>query len=116
MNKPSIEIAEEEAINTVLAENRYHEIQKQIYYDQTVLGVSICKNTFQPGAGIKIEYVDPANVVYSYTENPHFDDCFYWGEIKTLPITELKKINTSLTRADMDEISKYSQSLSLIHI
>ena len=108
--KPSIEIAEEEAINTVLAENRYHEIQKQIYYDQTVLGVSICKNTFQPGAGIKIEYVDPANVVYSYTENPHFDDCFYWGEIKTLPITELKKINTSLTRADMDEISKYSQS------
>ncbi len=108
--KPSIEIAEEEAINTVLAENRYHEIQKQIYYDQTVLGVSICKNTFQPGAGIKIEYVDPANVVYSYTENPHFDDCFYWGEIKTLPITELKKIDTSLTRADMDEISKYSQS------
>ena len=108
--KPSIEIAEEEAINTVLAENRYSEIQKQIYYDQTVLGISICKNTFQPGAGIKIEYVDPANVVYSYTENPYFDDCFYWGEIKTLPITELKKIDTSLTRADMDEISKYSQS------
>ena len=108
--KPSIEIASEEAINTVLAENRYYEIQKQLYYDQTVLGVSMCKNTFKPGSGISIDYVDPANVVYSYTEDPHFQDCFYWGEIKTLPITELKKIDTSLTRADMDEISKYSQS------
>ena len=108
--KPSIEIAEEEAINTLLSENRYYEIQKQLYYDQTVLGVSICKNSFKPGAGITIEYVDPANVVYSYTEDPHFKDCFYWGEIKTLPITELKKIDTSLTRQDMDEISKYSQS------
>ena len=108
--KPSIEIAEEEAINTLLSENRYYEIQKQLYYDQTVLGVSMCKNSFKPGAGISIEYVDPANVVYSYTEDPHFEDCFYWGEIKTLPITELKKIDTSLTRQDMDEISKYSQS------
>ena len=108
--KPSIEIAEEEAINTVLESNRYNEIQKQLYYDQTVLGISICKNRFLPGAGILIDYVDPANVVYSYTEDPHFQDCFYWGEIKTLPITELKKIDPSLTRVDMEEISKYSQS------
>ena len=108
--KPSIEIAEEQAINTVLESNRYHETQKRIYYDQTVLGISMCKNVFQPGAGIKVEYVDPANVVYSYTEDPHFSDCFYWGEIKTIPITELKKIDPSLTRVDMEEISKYSQS------
>lgn len=108
--KPSIEIAEEEALNTVLESNRYYEIQKQLYYDQTVLGISMCKNRFLPGSGIEIDYVDPANVVYSYTEDPHFQDCFYWGEIKTLPITELKKIDPSLTRVDMEEISKYSQS------
>tara|TARA_R100001460_G_scaffold52800_1_gene91727 strand:+ start:1127 stop:3562 length:2436 start_codon:yes stop_codon:yes gene_type:complete len=108
--KPAIEIAEEEAINTVLAENRYKEIQKQLYYDQMVLGISVCKHSFKLGSGISIEYVDPANVVYSYTEDPTFKDCFYWGEIKTLPIIELKKIDPSLTNADMDEISKYSQS------
>jgi len=108
--KPAIEIAEEEAINTVLAENRYSQIQKQLYYDQMVIGISMCKHSFKPGAGIEIEYVDPANVVYSYTEDPHFKDCFYWGEIKTLPIIELKKIDPSLTNSDMDEISKYSQS------
>jgi|TARA_R100000149_G_C5876253_1_gene140150 hypothetical protein len=108
--KPAIEIAEEEAINTVLAENRYRDIQKQLYYDQMVLGISICKHSFKLGSGIAIEYVDPANVVYSYTEDPTFKDCFYWGEIKTLPIIELKKIDPSLTNEDMDEISKYSQS------
>lgn len=108
--KPAIEIAEEEALNTVLAENRYSQIQKQLYYDQMVLGISMCKHSFKPGAGIEVEYVDPANVVYSYTEDPNFKDCFYWGEIKTLPIIELKKIDTSLTNEDMDEISKYSQS------
>jgi len=108
--KPSIEIAQEEAVNTVLAENRYNEIQKRLYYDQTVIGISMCKNSFLPGSGISIEYVDPANVVYSYTEDPHFSDCFYWGEVKTLPITELMKIDPTLTRADMNEISQYSQS------
>ena len=87
-----------------------NETQKRIYYDQTVLGISMCKNVFQPGAGIKVEYVDPANVVYSYTEDPHFKDCFYWGEIKNVPITELLKIDPKLTNDDLEKISKYSQS------
>jgi hypothetical protein len=68
------------------------------------------KQEFLPGDGVKISYVDPANVVYSYTEDPQFKDCFYWGEIKTLPITELLKIDQTLTNEDLDTISKYSQS------
>lgn len=108
--KPAIEIAEEEAINTILEENKYWDLRKQLDYDLTVLGISVSKHEFLPGAGVKISYVDPANVVYSYTEDPHFKDCFYWGEIKTIPIIELKKIDTSLTNEDLEEISKYSQS------
>lgn len=107
--KPAIEIAEEEAINTIFAENHYDDIRKRIDYDQMVLGIGVAKHEFLPGAGVEISYVDPANVVYSYTEDPYFRDCFYWGEIKTLPITELMKIDPSLTREDLDEISKYSQ-------
>jgi hypothetical protein len=108
--KPAIEIAEEEAINTIFAENHYDDIRKRIDYDQMVLGIGVAKHEFLPGAGVEISYVDPANVVYSYTEDPYFRDCFYWGEIKTLPITELLKIDQSLTREDLEEISKYSQS------
>lgn len=108
--KPAIEIAEEEAINTILDDNRYYDIRKQVDYDITTLGVGMVKHMFLPGDGVRIEYVDPANMVYSYTEDPHFRDCFYWGELKTVHTTELVKIDTSLTNDQLAEISKYSQS------
>jgi hypothetical protein len=108
--KPAIEIAEEEAIDTMFQENHYDDIRKQLDYDSTVVGMAVSKHEFLPGSGVEISYVDPANVVYSYTEDPHFKDCFYWGEIKTLPITELTKIDPTITREDLEEISKYSQS------
>ena len=108
--KPAIEIAEEEAINTILDENRYDNIRKQCDYDLMTIGIAVEKHEFLPGAGVQISYVDPANIVYSYTEDPYFRDCFYWGEIRTLSITELYKIDQSLTREDLEQISKYSQS------
>jgi len=108
--KPAIEIAEETAIDTMFDENHYQDIRKRIDYDLTVLGMGVAKTEFLPGAGVKVEYVDPANIVYSYTEDPNFKDCFYWGEIKTVPIIELKKIDQTLTNADLEEISKYGQS------
>ena len=108
--KPAIEIAEEEAINTLLAENHYQDTRKRLEYDITTVGIGIVKHEFLPGSGIQVSYVDPANVVYSYTEDPYFKDCFYWGEIKTLPITELLKIDQSLTNENLQEISQYSQS------
>lgn len=108
--KPAIEIAEEEAINTIFDENHYQDTRKRIDYDLTVLGIGVAKHEFLPGAGVEISYVDPANIVYSYTEDPFFRDCFYWGEIKTLPVVELLKIDPTLTREDLEEISKYSQN------
>jgi len=108
--KPAIEIAEEEAINTIFDENHYDDLRKRFDYDQMVLGVSVAKHEFLKGSGVKVSYVDPANVVYSYTEDPHFKDCFYWGEIKTVPIIELLKIDPTLTNEDLEEISKYGQS------
>jgi hypothetical protein len=108
--KPSIEIAEEEAVNTILQENHYDDTRKRVDYDLTVLGIGMAKQEFLSGEGVRVSYVDPANVVYSYTEDPHFKDCFYWGEIKTVPITELLKIDQSLNNEDLETISKYSQT------
>jgi len=108
--KPAIEIAEEEAINTLLAENHYEDLRKRVDLDLMVLGVGMTKHQFLLGQGVTVDYVDPANVVYSYTEDPYFKDCFYWGEIKTIPITELVKIDPDITNEQMQEISKYSQS------
>lgn len=107
--KPAIEIAEEEAINTIFDENHFDDTKKRINYDIASIGIGIGKHEFLQGAGVKISYVDPANVVYSYTEDPFFKDCFYWGEIKTIPITELMKIDQSLSKEDLQEITQYSQ-------
>ena len=108
--KPAIEIANEIAINTMFEESHYIDTRKRVDMDLTTLGIGISKHSFLQGAGVQVEYVDPANVVYSYTEDPYFKDCFYWGEIKTVPISEVIKIDPDLTEGDMEEISKYSQS------
>ena len=108
--KPAIEIATEEAIDTLFQESHYSDTRKRVDMDITTLGIGMAKHLFMPGEGVRVEYVDPANVVYSYTEDPYFKDTFYWGEIKTVPITELIKIDPSLTNEDLKEISKYSQS------
>ena len=107
--KPAIEIAEEEAINTIFDNNHYDDIRKRSDYDITVIGLGVAKHEFLQGAGVKVSYVDPANIVYSYTEDPYFKDCFYWGEIKTVSLTELMKIDPTLTKEDLQEITQYSQ-------
>ena len=106
--KPAIEIAEEQAIKTILDENFYDDIRRRVDYDLTVVGIGVVKHEFLPGAGIKVEYVDPANIVYSYTEDPYFRDCFYWGEVKQVPITELYKIKPDITKEEIVEIQQYA--------
>jgi hypothetical protein len=107
--KSSIELAEEAAINTILSENLYEDTRKRTLYDLTTLGIGVVKHEFVPGEGIVAKYVDPANIVYSYTEDPNFKDCFYWGEVKNVPIGEVVKIDPSVTNEQLEEISKYSQ-------
>lgn len=89
--KQSIEIAHEQAINNIFLRNDHREIKKRYDYDQVVLGISAAKHTFNNTDGIKLEYVDPANLVYSYTEDPNFEDCYYFGEIKQIKSNELRK-------------------------
>ena len=108
--KPAIEIAEEEAINTIFEENHYNDLRKRFDYDLTVCGMAVAKHEFLKGSGVKVSNVDPANVVYSYTDDPHFKDCFYWGEIKTVHTNELLKIDPTLTNEDLQELSQYGQS------
>lgn len=102
--KQNVEIAEEIAINTLLDGNNYDLTKKRVYYDIATLGIGAVKNTFNTSEGVKVEYVDPANLVYSYTESPYFEDIYYVGEIKWVPINELKKQFPSLTNDDLEKI------------
>ena len=105
--KQAVELAEEQAINTLLDGNRYELIKKQFYYDLTVLGIGAVRTTFNTSEGVKIDYVDPAHLVYSYTESPYFEDIYYVGELKEIPINELVKQFPELTHENLEEIVQY---------
>jgi hypothetical protein len=104
--KQSIEIAEEEAINNVLAANKWDLTRRRLNYDLTVLGIACVKTNFNVSEGIKTEYVDPAYLVYSYTEDPNFDDIYYVGEAKAVTIPELKKEFPHITEEELQKIQQ----------
>jgi hypothetical protein len=109
--KQAVEIAEEQAINVLLQGNNYDLIKRRLYYDLTVLGIAAVKTNFTTSDGVTVDYVDPADLVYSYTESPYFDDIYYVGEVKMIPINELAKQFPHLTQEDLEEIqnSGYTQ-------
>jgi hypothetical protein len=103
--KPAIEIAEEVAINTLLEMNDYRDVVKpMIDKDITEIGIGAAKHEFLVGAGLQVSYVDPAALIYSYTEKPDFSDIYYVGEVKQVHYTELRKINPNLTNEELVDI------------
>jgi hypothetical protein len=68
------------------------------------------KTQFNKAEGIVVDYVDPANLVYSYTEDPNFEDVYYVGEIKDVTIPELKKRFPLLPNSEVEEIEKLASS------
>jgi len=69
-----------------------------------VLGIGATKTTFNNSEGAKVEYVDPANLVYSHTDSPYFEDIYYIGEVKKIPINELVKEFPQLDQEELENI------------
>jgi hypothetical protein len=110
--KQSVEIAEEEAINNTLAFNKYDLVRRRIAEDLVVLGIGAVKTSFNLSEGVTVEYVDPADIVYSYTDDPNFQDIWYVGEVKYVSLNELKKEFPGLTDEEMQTIQQYPGSKS----
>jgi hypothetical protein len=106
--KQAVELAEEQAINVLMEDSDYDLVRRRCLYDLTVLGIGATKTTFDWADGAKVKYVDPANLVYSYTESPYFDDIYYVGEVKEIPINELVKEFPNLTESEIKEITDNS--------
>ena len=102
--KQNVEIAEEEVINNVLAFNKYDQIKKRVAHDLTTIGIGAVKTSFNKAEGIVTDYVDPANMIYSYTEDPNFEDIYYVGEVKSISLAELKKQFPSISPVELERI------------
>ena len=107
--KQAVEVANEEAINVLLDGSRFDLTRRRCLEDLTVCGIAATKTTFNFSEGAKVEYVDPANLVYSTTDSPYFEDIYYVGEVKQIPINEVAKEFPNLTHEDLKELqSKHS--------
>ena len=112
--KQSVEIAEEEAISSVLAQNKYDLTKRRLNMDLAVCGIAAAKTNFNTAEGITVDYVDPAYMVYSYTEDPNFEDIYYVGELKAITIPELKKEFPGITEEELKRIQAMPGNRSYI--
>jgi hypothetical protein len=108
--KQSVELAEEQAINVLMEGSKFDLIKRRTIYDLATIGIGATKTTFDWSEGAKVQYVDPANLVYSYTESPYFEDIYYVGEVKEIPINELVKEFPNLSESEIYEIVEGTSS------
>lgn len=91
--KVSSEIAAQIATNLTLEWNDFNDsILRRCVNDLAVLGMAVVKRDNDPQYGLKTSYVDPANFIHSFTEDPNFGDLVYAGQVKHIPIQELKRM------------------------
>jgi hypothetical protein len=112
--KQSIEIAQEEAISSVMAQNKYNLTRRRLNMDLAVCGIAAVKTDFNAANGVTIDYVDPAYMVYSYTEDPNFEDIYYVGEVKSITIPELKKEFPNIPEDELKRIQNTPGNKSYI--
>ena len=104
--KQAVEIAEEEAITQILAKNKYDLLKRRLNYDLVTLGIAAAKTNFNVSNGITLDYVDPSYMVYSYTEDPNFEDIYYVGEVKAMTVAEIKKQFPNISDDELEKIQK----------
>ena len=105
--KQSVEIAEEELINNTLDFNKYELTRRRLNQDLVILGIGAVKTSWNAAEGITIDYVDPARLIWSYTDDPNFEDVWYVGEVRRISLGELKKEFPNLTPEQLEKIEKY---------
>ena len=110
--KQAVELAEEQAINVLMEGSKYELTRRRCLYDLTTIGIGATKTTFDWSDGARVEYVDPANLIWSHTDSPYFDDIYYVGEVKEIPVNELVKQFPNLTEQEIKEITDKSGPLA----
>ena len=113
--KQAIEIAEEQALKVLFEGNNYELTRKRFYRDLTVLGIGAVKTCFNTSEGATVEYVDPADLVYSYSKSPYYEDIYYVGEVKYIPLNELVRQFPHLSQEELEDIAKNKSTVNQAH-
>lgn len=106
--KTDAEIAAQIGTNMTLSWNSFSDsIFRRCVNDIAAIGMAVVKRENDPNYGIKLDYVDPANFVHSYTEDPSFEDMTYAGHVTRITIEELKRMSGGqITDEQLKEVKK----------
>ena len=89
-----------------MLKNKWELTKRRINQDLVTCGIAATKTSFNKSSGIEIDYVDPAYMIYSYTEDPNFEDIYYVGEVKSITIPELKKQFPDISNEELQRIQE----------
>ena len=95
--KQLAEIAAETTVEYVFESNNYHNLKRRLTRDIVEVGMACAKHDFDPQKGVVVKYVDPAELIYSYTEDPDFSDTYYFGEVKRVTVADMVQMFPKMT-------------------
>lgn len=109
--KTDAEVAAQIGANMTLEWNDFNEVVlRRSVEDLVSCGMAVVKRSNDPNYGIKTDYVDPAKFVHSKTEDPGMNDLVYAGHIKSVSISELKRLAGD--QFDEKQYEKIAQKVS----
>lgn len=104
-DRPKIEIAEEITIDFVKKINNFKSIKNQCDKDIVETGIMCAQVYTDPINGVSLRYVDPENAIHSYVNKNDFSDCFYFGYVDTITLSDIKR-ESNLDDKTLREIAK----------
>ena len=106
--KNAAEISAQVSTSMTLEWNDFHDsVYSRCVNDLAACGMAVVKRSNDPNYGIKLNYVDPSMFVHSYTDDPFMNDLTYAGHIRSISISELRRLaGDEISDDDLDKIMK----------
>jgi len=101
------ETAIEMGIDYAFYMSQWHETKKRMLGDAFDLGIMACQDYVDRiDKKIKVRYLDPANLIIRYTNDPTFSNIDHWGYIDRISISQLRHESPELTETDLLQIAR----------
>lgn len=110
-DRPKTEIAEEIMIDYIKSINDWKNIKNQCDKDIVEVGLMCAQVYTDPINGVSLRYVDPENAIHSYVKKNDFSDCFYYGFVDTITLSDLKR-ESNFEEKELREVAKAYRTVS----
>ena len=104
--KQAASIAMEEALDVVFGNNDFAETKRKIIKDLIVTKKAAIHKYYDENSNIKVDYVDPLDLIYPYSKYEDFRNIPYVGVLKNYTIQEIAQMTDKFNEETLAEIAK----------